>query len=108
MKLRTIGHKLQPSTRTKLRPPAKQTDPFYHSPEYLAWRGKVIARAKGRCQDPEHEGDTATHRLVADHIKERRDAPHLELDPNNGMARCWPCHTRKTAAERAKRLGLTR
>ena len=82
-------------------PPPKQTESYYGTPEHRAWADQVIRRANGRCQDPAHRGRHG--RLVADHIVERRDDPSRQLDPTNGMARCWSCHTRKTVAERAAR-----
>ena len=82
-------------------PPPKQTESHYGTPEHKAWAAEVIRRANGRCQDPAHQGRHG--RLVADHIVERRDDPSRQLDPSNGMARCWACHTRKTNAERANR-----
>lgn len=82
-------------------PPPKQTESHYGTPEHKAWAAEVIRRAGGRCQDRAHQGRHG--RLVADHIIERRDDPSRQLDPSNGMARCWACHTRKTNAERANR-----
>ena len=45
-------------------------------------------------------------RIFFDHIKERRDFPELELVKSNIMGRCGSSHSRKTAAERAKRYGV--
>jgi len=82
----------------------KTAAPIYSTPEYQAWRTLVVGRANGRCQDPlckyPHRKPS---RLFADHIIELRDGG-APFDPANGMARCGSCHTRKTAAERAKRL----
>jgi 5-methylcytosine-specific restriction protein A len=84
-------------------PPPKQTEAWYLTPEHKAWAAEVVRRAGGKCQDPEHVGRRDGQRCVADHIRERRDAPELALDLSNGMSRCWSCHTRKTNAERARR-----
>lgn len=93
-----------PTADTRIAPPPpKQREDHYGTPEHKLWASKVVARANGQCQDPEHRGERRGHRLVADHIIERRDRPDLALDLANGMARCWSCHTRKTAAERARR-----
>lgn len=82
-------------------PPPKTTDAWYGTPEHKAWAAEVIRRAAGRCQDRAHRGGHG-RRLVADHIVEKRDGGDL-LDPANGMARCWSCHTRKTNQQRALR-----
>ena len=83
----------------------KAVDPYYLTPEHRAWATAVIQRAGGKCQDPTCR---ALHypgqRLFADHIKERRDRPDLALDLRNGRAVCGSAHSRKTAAERARRL----
>lgn len=84
-------------------PPPKTTDPWYGTPEHKAWAAGVKERAGGRCQDPHHEGPRLVCKGVADHVKERRDRPDLQLDPANGLYRCWPCHTRKTHQQRALR-----
>jgi hypothetical protein len=108
VKLKSIGQKLRPSTSFKVQPPAKRADPFYASPEHVAWRTDVIAAARGLCQDDQHQGANPPRgRLFADHIKERKDGG-APFDRANGMARCGSCHTRKTMATRATRLGLTR
>lgn len=109
MKLRTIGHKLQPSTRTKIRPPAKQADPIFSDARYHPWRARVIKRAGGKCEWVE-EGKRCNReepRMFADHIVERKDggAPFEEA---NGQCLCGSHHTLKTGVERAKRYGLTR
>lgn len=41
--------------------------------------------------------------MFADHIVERKDGG-AEFDPANGQCLCGSCHSRKTAAERAKRM----
>lgn len=89
--------------RVKL--PAKVGDPYYLTPEHKAWAAAVIARAGGRCQDPTCRArHYPRQRLFADHVKERRDRPDLALDISNGRALCGSAHTRKTLAERAKRM----
>lgn len=83
----------------------KRADPFYSTREYRDWRALVIALAGGQCQDPAHDPAKPREdgRLFADHIQELRDGG-APLDPLNGMARCGACHTRKTLAERARRM----
>jgi hypothetical protein len=91
-----------------LKPPPKAADARYLTPEHKAWAKAVIRRAGRRCQDPLHKPQSAhqSTRLFADHIVELRDGG-APLDLSNGMARCGSCHTRKTMAERARRLAQT-
>jgi len=113
--LRSKGRKLGPPMRGKLRPAPKVADSFYHSP---AWRllceeikqerwPHLLATQGHCCEDHEckvrHGRKT---RIFFDHIKERRDFPELELVKSNIMGRCGSSHSRKTAAERAKRHGV--
>lgn len=103
MKLRTLRPKVTPMNTAKLKLPPKQVDPIYHTPEYLAWRAKVIARAKGKCQDEQHQGAHEPGcRLYADHVKELKDGG-APFDVSNGLARCATCHGRKTTEARAAR-----
>lgn len=84
-------------------PPPKVTDAWYGTPEHKAWADAVIKRAGGRCQDPNCQTrHRAGLRLIADHIVEVKD-DGARTDLSNGLARCWPCHTRKTAHQRALR-----
>ena len=78
----------------------KTRDPFYATPEFRAWRAKVIARAGGRCEVVTY-GYRCTkaqpaHRMFADHIVEIKDGG-APLDPNNGQCLCGPHHLIKTA-----------
>ena len=82
--------------------PVKIADPFYASSAYRAWRRIVIDRAGGRCEAP--GCGRVDRRMFADHIVERRDGG-ADLDMANGQCLCGACHTRKTAAERARRYG---
>lgn len=84
-------------------PPAKVREDYYGTPAHKAWATAVKDRAGGKCQDPAHKGPRLVCKGVADHVLERRDRPDLQLDPGNGLYRCWSCHTRKTVAERARR-----
>lgn len=92
----------------RMAPGPKVADPIYNTP---AWRALIagIIRVRGRkCEDRActMPGRTGI-RVFGDHIRELQDGGAL-LDPNNVMLRCGSCHTRKTIAERAKRLGLSR
>lgn len=89
--------------------PPKTVDPELNTPEHRAWSEAVIDRAGGRCEWIE-DGIRCTkaqpeHRMFADHIKERRDGG-ARLDPANGRCLCGQHHSRKTAAERARRHGI--
>lgn len=103
-RLRCIGPLVPTIDTRSAKPPPKEADPYYQSPEHRAWAAQVIARANGRCQDPRC---TTRHypglRLIADHKDEIKD-DGAKLDPANGLARCWPCHTRKTNEARAARM----
>jgi 5-methylcytosine-specific restriction protein A len=89
----------------RVQPPDKVAAPIYGTPEYKAWRAEVIGRAGGHCQDPTCTNPLRTTRLFADHRVALRDGG-APFDLANGMARCGRCHTRKTLAERARRMGL--
>lgn len=108
LKLRTIGHKLRPSQRVKVRHPDKVVQPFYLTPEWRALMDAIIAerfgsKANARCEDPEcRQPYRRGIRIFGDHVREVRDGGAL-LDKGNILCRCGSCHTRKTAAERAKR-----
>lgn len=106
-KLTMLRPRVATADTRRVKPPLKQTDPYYGSAEHKAWAAAVIKRDGGICQDPLHKGHREGLRCVADHIRERRDRPDLQLDVANGITRCWPCHTRKTAAERAKRAAAS-
>ena len=77
---------------------------IYQTAEYDRWREAVIARAGGRCQDRRCEfPDRRGMRLFADHVVELKDGG-APFDVMNGRALCGSCHTRKTAAARARRM----
>lgn len=103
-KLKMLTPRVPTMDIRRVKPPPKTADPWYLTPEHQHWAAEVIKRANGQCQDPDHKGDRRGHRLVADHILERRDRPDLALVVSNGRGSCYSCHTRKTAAQRAKRM----
>ena len=107
--LKVLGRKLNPSSRVKVRLPTKNVDSRYNSSEWRALMDAII-RARGRiCEDPDHDPDTPRKgvRIFGDHIQELRDGGAM-LDARNIMLRCGSCHSRKTAAERAKRMRASR
>lgn len=69
----------------------------YNDPRYKAWRKKIFARARGRCQMPNcNSGDK---RLNAHHIKRWADFPALRFSPENGVALCRTHHDSVTDHE---------
>src|SRR5438128_1107371 len=79
--------------------PPKTAEPFYQSG---AWRSLVasIKRERGnRCQRP---GCMSSHRVIADHIVERKDGG-ADLDASNIELLCFTHHQQKTAAARQAR-----
>lgn len=106
-KLRTLGRKLAPSQRVKVRLPAKEADPFYNSVSWRALVSQIIEQRGHRCEDPEHDETKPRTgvRVHGDHIKERRDGG-APLDKRNVMLRCTSCHTRKTLKVRAARYQI--
>jgi hypothetical protein len=107
MKLISRGQKLGPPRRAKLTVPAKVVDPFYQSAEWRALMASIIEERGARCEDPDHEPGRPRVgiRIFGDHIVERRDGGE-PLDRRNILLRCGSCHSRKTAAERARRYGM--
>ena len=76
----------------------------YATPEYQANRAMALARAKGCCQDPDHEGPRFINdpRAVhADHVVAVQDGGTDQY--TNLMIRCRSCHSRKTLKERRNR-----
>lgn len=83
----------------RVKPPPKQADKHYQTPEHRAWALDVKRRAGWRCQAP---GCTVAHpaRLFADHIVEIKDGG----DPlGAGQCLCAEHHALKTSAHRAIR-----
>jgi 5-methylcytosine-specific restriction protein A len=85
-------------TRTAL-PPPKRADSFYLSPEWRGLMAEIVLDRGKRCQEC---GRTGT-RIFGDHIIELRDGG-APLDRRNVRLLCGSCHTRKTAAARARRM----
>lgn len=73
-------------------------DPFYSTKEWKKLRGKVKARWKWKgwpCGICGKDIDWSRDKTIADHIKPRRDAPHLELVLENIQMVHHACNTRK-------------
>jgi 5-methylcytosine-specific restriction protein A len=89
----------------RLTPRPKTALPVYSAPEWRALIAAIIRQRGRRCEDPRCQTPdrAAGQRVYGDHIHELSDGGAL-LDPSNVMLRCAPCHGRKTAAERNKRM----
>ena len=112
-RLRTRSTKLRQPARSKLRLPEKRVDPFYQSPEWRTFIAAVIAERKPAllarqghlCEDRDcHAVHSPRMRIFGDHVIEMRDGG-APFDKRNIMLRCGSSHTRKTAAERRRRMG---
>lgn len=86
-------------------PGPKITNPFYLSPAWSRLMAEIKAERGARCEDPEHDPQKPRIgvRIFGDHVIEMKDGG-ASLDKANVLLRCGACHTRKTIAERAKRL----
>jgi 5-methylcytosine-specific restriction endonuclease McrA len=89
----------------RLTPRPKTAAPVYSSPEWRTLIAAIIRQRGRRCEDPRctTPNRAAGQRVYGDHIHELSDGGAL-LDPFNVMLRCSPCHGRKTASERDKRM----
>jgi hypothetical protein len=95
-----------------MRPAEKRADPFYLSPEWRVlcaeikrerWPG-LLATKGHCCEDPECDAmHSRNARIFFHHIRERRDAPHLQLVKANIQCLCGSAHSRVTATNRTKR-----
>lgn len=106
-RLRTLAPRIRTlDTRTVPLPP-KRPDLVYQSPEFGAWRARVVARAGGQCQavDGGRRCDKAKphHRMYADHIVALRDGGD-PFDVSNGQCLCHMHHERKKVEERVARM----
>lgn len=91
-------------TRSAL-PAPKVADPFYSSREWRQLIARLIEQRGRYCEDTGHDPTRPRGgmRLFGDHIRELKDGG-AKLDPANILLRCGACHTRKTIAERARRM----
>ena len=81
----------------RLKPMPKVADSFYQCMAWRALAGQIKRERGGFC-----ERCGSAHRVIADHIIERRDGG-ADLDRANIELLCQACHNRKTAAARARR-----
>lgn len=104
MALRTLRPRVGLASLQTAKAPPKTANKFYLSPEWIALRDRVRREAGGRCQaigcgriEP---------RMFVDHRVELRDGG-AALDRRNVWLLCGSCHSRKTIAERARRMATT-
>ena len=105
MKLKARPPTLIARDTRRLTPQPKTADSFYQTPEWRSLVARLIAERGRRCQQcgRTHDADGKPVRIFADHIRELRDGG-ARLDPGNIQLLDGACHTRKTLAERAKRM----
>lgn len=109
MRPRPMRLTARPTQRLGLGPPPQGTvDPYLKTATHKQWAAFVLKRAGYRCEWVE-AGQRCTvayppHRLVADHVIERRDDMSKANDPANGRALCVRHHQIKTQMARAKRM----
>ena len=98
-KIRTLAPPIRTLDTRSVKTAPKKAEPFYLS---LPWRQLMadIIRDRGRrCEDC----GRADTRIFGDHIVELKDGG-APLDPLNVKCLCGSCHSRKTAATRARRM----
>jgi 5-methylcytosine-specific restriction enzyme A len=105
--MKTAPPRLTARDSRKVKPPEKRADAIYATPEYRAWRARVIRHAGARCEWVERGQRCIKaeplHRMFADHRVELRDGG-APFDPMNGQCLCGAHHTMKTDRERARRM----
>ncbi|MEO3386023.1 HNH endonuclease signature motif containing protein [Mesorhizobium sp. CAU 1741] len=108
-KIKVVGNRVAVADTRRVKLPPKRADQELLTEEHKRWRREVCTRAGWRCEAVD-AGQRCTvrapARMFADHIVERRDGGD-PLDPANGQCLCGSHHTRKTAAQRARRMGAT-
>ena len=102
MKLRAAPPRLSLAP-IRLKPPPKEANAVYQTPEHRAWAAAVISRAGGRCQWPGCTKAAPQHRMVADHVIEIKDGG-APLDPANGQCLCVQHNTVKGVMAREARM----
>ncbi|KZK76316.1 HNH endonuclease [Pseudovibrio sp. W64] len=101
MPLKSITPRLNTLGST-LRKAPKAIDPFYLTAEWKAL-AKYIKQLRGYvCEMCGKDFSKLQHKLIADHIVERKDGGS-DLDPGNIQCLCTWCHNRKTAQARRMR-----
>jgi 5-methylcytosine-specific restriction protein A len=107
VKIKTMAPAIRVIDTRTVKVAPKVADAELLSPEHRVWRAQVLRNAGYRCEATD-QGQRCpkaapTHRMFADHIRERRDGG-APFDPHNGQCLCGSHHTKKTAAARVRRL----
>jgi len=100
-RLRTVGFRLPAADTRKVKTEAKRGDPFYDSAPWRALVARLIQERGRVCQSCGAQGVC----LHGDHIVELQDGG-AALEPSNVQLLCLPCHNKKTAKARTRRLSL--
>ncbi|KZL06383.1 HNH endonuclease signature motif containing protein [Pseudovibrio sp. Ad26] len=104
MPLKSITPRLN-TLGSRLRKAPKAVDPFYLTAEWKAL-AKYIKQLRGYvCEMCGKDFSKRQHKLIADHIVERKDGG-ADLDPGNIQCLCTWCHNRKTAQARRMRFQI--
>lgn len=100
-RLRFMPPRLAQIDQRTARPPEKVADRFYLSEPWRKLVASLIATRGRKCEEP--GCGRSGCRIFGDHIVELQDGG-APLDPSNILLRCGSCHTRKTIAERTRRM----
>ena len=100
--MKTLRPRLAVANLQTAKPPPKTANSFYSSRGWIELRDRVRREAGGRCQAPDCGRIEA--RMFVDHIRELQDGG-APLERSNAWLLCGSCHSHKTAAERARRVG---
>ncbi len=107
-----MARQIKPGIRTldlrTARPLIKKADPELLTDEHKAWRIAVLNRAGWRCEQVQDgircpKSQASGHRMIADHIRERKDGGAL-YDIANGQCLCTQHNTLKGLQARQRRM----
>ncbi|WP_074882062.1 HNH endonuclease [Pseudovibrio axinellae] len=101
MSLKSISPRLA-SLKPTLRKAPKAVDPFYLTREWKALASYIKQLRGYVCEACGKDFSKQKHKLIADHIVERKDGG-ADLDLGNVQCLCTWCHNRKTAKARRNR-----
>jgi 5-methylcytosine-specific restriction endonuclease McrA len=87
---------------SRIRPPIKEANLFYKTPEWRALTERVKREAHYCCEACGADYSHRKRKLIGDHIIEIKDGG-AKLDRTNIQCLCIDCHNKKTAKVRAER-----